>query len=140
MRKRSRCWGDSISLLPFLQLRLTDGWCWKFDLGRSEELDRIKKIFWVGAGAAVVQINVLVSRFLAYSLDEQGGVSYLFLASRLIELPLGVFAIAISTVLFPELAKAATESSPKKFMDYFFRGFRMTLAVTLPAAVGLGLA
>lgn len=127
-------------LLPFLQLRLADGWCWKFDLGRSEELDRIKKIFWVGAmGAAVVQINVLVSRFLAYSLDEQGGVSYLFLASRLIELPLGVFAIAISTVLFPELAKAATESSPKKYMDYFFRGFRMTLAVTLPAAVGLGL-
>ncbi len=127
-------------LLPFLQLRLADGWCWKFDLGRSEELDRIKKIFWVGAmGAAVVQVNVLVSRFLAYSLDEQGGVSFLFLASRLIELPLGVFAIAISTVLFPELAKAATESSSKKFMDYFFRGFRMTLAVTLPAAVGLGL-
>ena len=127
-------------LLPFLQLRLGDGWCWKFDLGRSDELDRIKKIFWVGAmGAAVVQINVLVSRFLAYSLDEQGGVSYLFLASRLIELPLGVFAIAISTVLFPELAKAATESSTKKFMDYFFQGFRMTLAVTLPAAVGLGL-
>ena len=127
-------------LLPFLELRLVDGWSWKFDLGCSQELDQIKKIFWVGAmGAAVVQINVLVSRFLAYSLDEQGGVSFLFLASRLIELPLGVFAIAISTVLFPELAKAATESSPKKFMDYFFRGFRMTLVVTLPAAVGLGL-
>ena len=64
---------------------------------------------------------------------------HLFLASRLIELPLGVFAIAISTVLFPELAKAATESDRKNFMGYFFRGFRMTLAVTLPAAVGLAL-
>lgn len=127
-------------LLPFLQLRMADGWRWKLDLGRSQELDRIKSIFWVGAmGAAVVQINVLVSRFLAYSLDEQGGVSYLFLASRLIELPLGVFAIAISTVLFPELAKAATESDRKNFMGYFFRGFRMTMAVTLPAAVGLAL-
>lgn len=100
---------------------------------------KIKKIFWIGAiGAAVAQINILVSRVLAYSLDETGGVSYLFLSSRLIELPLGVFALSISTVLFPELAKSATLQNRDSFLHSFFNGFRLTLAITLPAAIGLG--
>ena len=71
-----------------------------------KQLSRIRSLFWVGAfGAAVAQINILVSRFLAYSLDDQGALPYLFLSARLIELPLGVFAIAISTVLFSRIGQ-----------------------------------
>ncbi len=125
--------------MPFWELRRKQNWNFRFDLNESPGLIRIKKIFWIGAiGAAVAQINILVSRLLAYSLDETGGVSYLFLSSRLIELPLGVFALSISTVLFPELAKSATLQNRGPFLKSFFYGFRLTLAITLPAAIGLG--
>ena len=126
--------------VPWLQLRWGKGWKWKPDLQNSEQLSRIKSLFWVGAfGAAVAQINILVSRFLAYSLDDQGALPYLFLSARLIELPLGVFAIAISTVLFPELARSSGSSDDRGFDEIFARGFRLTLAITLPAAIGLGM-
>ncbi|MBT3635835.1 MAG: murein biosynthesis integral membrane protein MurJ [Opitutae bacterium] len=126
--------------LPWIQLRSQKGWNWNFDLRNSEQLGKIKTLFWVGAlGAAVAQVNVLVSRVLAYSLDDQGALPYLFLSARLIELPLGVFAIALSTVLFPELARSSGLADTKGFENHFARGFRLTLSVTLPAAIGLGL-
>ena len=52
-------------LLPVLFLRRLEGWTPSLDFGRSEELHRVKALFAVGAlGAAVGQVNVLVSRFL----------------------------------------------------------------------------
>ena len=126
--------------LPWIHLKVQKGWNWHFDLGGSEELSKIKTLFWIGAlGAAVAQVNVLVSRVLAYSLDDQGALPYLFLSARLIELPLGVFAVALSTVLFPELARSSGLADKKNFEKYFAQGFRLTLGITLPAAVGLGL-
>lgn len=126
--------------LPWIQLRSQKDWNWEFDLKGSEQLSKIKTLFWVGAlGAAVAQVNVLVSRVLAYSLDDKGALPYLFLSARLIELPLGVFAIALSTVLFPELARSSGLADRKGFENHFAQGFRLTLAVTLPAAIGLGL-
>ena len=87
--------------LPWKKLKDSMDWKWEMTVTGSDEMDQIKSLFWVGAlGAAVGQINILVSRFFAYSLDESGGLSYLFLSSRLVELPLGVFAIAITTVFF----------------------------------------
>ena len=77
-------------------------------------MSKIKTLFWVGAlGAAVAQIAILVSRVLAYSLDDQGALPYLFLSARLIELPLGVFAVALSTVLFPELARSSGQADTR---------------------------
>ncbi len=126
--------------MPWLQLRWQKAWKWELDLGNSEQLSRIRSLFWIGAfGAAVAQVNILVSRFLAYSLDDQAALPYLFLSARLIELPLGVFAIAISTVLFPELARSSGSSDGRRFEEIFARGFRLTLAITLPAAIGLGM-
>jgi len=126
--------------LPWIQLRSQKGWNWNFDLRNSEQLSKIKTLFWIGAlGAAVAQVNILVSRVLAYSLDDQRALPYLFLSARLIELPLGVFAIALSTVLFPELARSSGLADRKGFENHFAQGFRLTLSVTLPAAIGLGL-
>ena len=125
-------------LLPLEELNRKFNWKMKVNLSSSFELSKINQIFWVGAlGAAVAQVNILVSRFLAFSLDETGALSYLFLSSRLIELPLGVFAISISTVLFPELSKSASQKDHNLFSLHLFRGLRMTSAITIPAAVGL---
>ena len=100
----------------------------------------MNQIFWIGAlGAAVIQVNILVSRFLAFSLDENGSLAYLFLSARLIELPLGVFAISISTVMFPELSKASSSHNKTLFSNYLYRGFRVTSAIILPAALGLAI-
>ena len=127
-------------LLPVLSLRRLEGWAPSLDFGRSEELSRVKALFAVGAlGAAVGQVNVLVSRFLGYSLDDEGAVSMLYLSSRLTELPLGVFAIAISTVVFPEMAKLRAKKNDSGFSEVFAKGLRLTLAVTIPAASGLAL-
>ena len=66
--------------MPWLQLSKLKGWNWKPDFEGSEPLNQVKALFWVGAfGAAVAQVNVLVSRLLAYSLEDQSAVPYLFL-------------------------------------------------------------
>lgn len=127
-------------ILPAEELRRKFQWKCRLDLKGSEELSRMNQIFWIGAlGAAVIQVNILVSRFLAFSLDENGSLAYLFLSARLIELPLGVFAISISTVMFPELSKASSSHNKTLFSNYLYRGFRVTSAIILPAALGLAI-
>ena len=127
-------------LAPAFSLHRLEGWKYKLDFGRSDELSRIRELFVVGAfGAAVGQVNVLVSRFLGYSLPEDGAVSMLFLTSRLTELPLGVFAIAIATVVFPEMARLVGQKDESGFRRAFTKGLRLTLVITLPAAMGLAL-
>ena len=59
------------------------------------------------------------------------------MAARLVELPLGVFAIAISTVLFPRLAQASSQKDERKYQKSFFIGMRLIGAITLPASLGL---
>ena len=124
--------------LPWVRLKNIAGWSFEFNRSDSQELEQIKTLFMVGAlGAAVRQVNILVSRILAYSLEDSGGLSYLFLSSRLVELPLGVFAIAIATVFFPEMSKASNEGNSLKFWEKAKSGLRLTAAITIPSAVGL---
>jgi len=87
-------------------------------------------------GAAILQVNILVSRLLAYSLDESA-VSVLYLASRLMELPLGVFTIAVATVFFPLLAKSLSNGDEAGFSASFLQGLRLVIGISLPAGVGL---
>ena len=87
-------------------------------------------------GAGIYQINMALSRMIASTLEE-GSVSSLYYASRVEELTLGVFAIALSVALLPTLSDlAALEdfSAMKKTLNFSLR----TIAfITFPAAVGL---
>jgi putative peptidoglycan lipid II flippase len=126
--------------LPWIQLQRLFGWKWRFTLSDSNEFTQLKSLFWVGAlGAAVGQANILISRLFAYTLDGSGGMSYLFISSRLIELPLGIFAISIATVYFPEMSKAKSLKDEKNFWEKALSGLRLTAAITIPSAVGLAL-
>lgn len=126
-------------ILPWFQLAKSFRWRWKLNFLSSSGTEKIKSLFFVGIfGAAVGQINIMISRLLAYTLEDDGALSYLFISARLIELPLGVFAISISTVFFPELSRAFTSQTSKDFKKCFCRGLRLTLAIVIPAAVGLG--
>ena len=123
-------------LIPALALR-REGWrpAWNF-----RKTTRLREIAWLMipglAGTAIFQINVVVSRSLAFSLDS-GAVSILYLANRLVELPLGVFAIAVSTVIFPLLSRDAARQDTAAMQRSFVLGLRMNLLLTLPAAAGL---
>jgi putative peptidoglycan lipid II flippase len=103
----------------------------------SPHLEHVRDLLLPGLmGAAILQINILVSRLFAYTLDDTS-VSVLYLASRLMELPLGVFTISVVTVFFPMLARAASVADRDQFANCFNQGLRLILAITIPAGVGL---
>ena len=59
------------------------------------------------------------------------------MSARLVELPLGVFAIALSTILFPRLSRAMSEGNLKDYQSSFFNGVRIISMLTVPSAIGL---
>lgn len=83
----------------------------------------------------VVQINLLVGRQVA-SFTE-GAVAWLSYADRLYQLPLGVVAIAIGTVLLPALSRHLRDKDEIAARDTFSRGMEFALFLTLPAAFAL---
>lgn len=85
-------------------------------------------------GVAVYQVNVLVSRALA-SLLPEGSVTYLYYSDRFLELPLGVFAVAVATVALPDLSGHAAAGRRDKLLETLSLALRLTLFVCLPAMV-----
>lgn len=83
----------------------------------------------------VVQINLLVSRQVASG--TEGAISWLVYADRLYQLPLGVVAIAVGTVLLPELSRRLRAGDAAGGREAFNRGTEFALLLTLPAAVAL---
>jgi len=83
----------------------------------------------------VVQINMLVGRQVASY--TAGAVSWLVYADRLYQLPLGVVAIAIGTVLLPDLSRRLRAGDEAGSRESFNRGTEFALALTFPAAVAL---
>lgn len=83
----------------------------------------------------VVQINLLVSRQVASG--TEGAISWLVYADRLYQLPLGVVAIAVGTVLLPELSRRLRAGDAQGGQDAFNRGTEFALILTLPAAMAL---
>lgn len=113
------------------------GWRPAFDFRISQPIKDLLRILLPGlAGASIFQINIAVSRTLAFSLGDQE-VSILYLANRLIELPLGVFAISVSTVVFPIMSRLAVKNDYKTFIEEYSKGLSMIFMIILPAAMGL---
>lgn len=121
--------------LPFLHaLRLTPRPTW--DL-QDEGVKRILALMGPAIfGVSVSQINLLLDTVLASFLPT-GSVSWLYYSDRLVELPLGVFAIAISTVILPSLSRHQASSSTEAFSVTLDWAIRMVLLIAIPAAVAL---
>jgi putative peptidoglycan lipid II flippase len=86
--------------------------------------------------ASVSQINALIDMVLA-SLLTIGSISWLYYADRLMELPIGLVAIAIATVLLPNLSRLHAAGSRQDFSRALDWGLRMGLLLGVPAAVAL---
>lgn len=121
--------------LPFLlQIRLLPAPKW----GRDHEgVRRIMKLMIPALfGVSVSQINLLLDTVLA-SFLETGSVSWLYYSDRLSELPLGVFGIAIATVILPSLSRKHAEASGGQFSQTLDWALRLVLLIGLPAGVAL---
>ncbi|MFO7909166.1 MAG: murein biosynthesis integral membrane protein MurJ [Halomonas sp.] len=87
-------------------------------------------------GVSVSQINLLLDTVLA-SFLAAGSVSWLYYSDRLVELPLGVFGVAIGTVILPALSKRHASQSREHFSAMLDWAIRMVLLLGLPAALAL---
>ena len=87
-------------------------------------------------GSAVYQFNQFMGTLLATFLAE-GSVSWLYYADRLVQFPLGIFAIAISTAALPSLSTQAAKKDLGEFQDTLSYSLRLVFFITLPCAVGL---
>lgn len=115
------------------------GWKPRFALALSPRVRQIAALMAPGLfGTAIYQINIFVSRMLAFSLAVSTA-TLLFYANRLMELPIGVFAIAVSTVVYPLIARHAAEGKFAAMADDFRKGLRLILMINVPAAAGLAL-
>lgn len=122
--------------VPFIVL-LRQGWKPQVDLRPSPRLRELTVLMVPGlAGAAIFQVNVVVSRSLAFGLDE-AAVSILYLANRLMEFPLGIFTIAVATVIFPLLARHAARKDYESYAVAYRKGLLLIFLITLPAAAGI---
>ena len=120
---------------PFLmRLRMLGmpRWAW-----RDSGVQKIKNLMIPALFSnSVQQINIVVDTMIASFLIE-GSVSYLYYADRLVEFPLGVFGIAIATVILPSLSARFAKSEPEHFNHTLDWGMRLCLLVGAPATVAL---
>jgi len=87
-------------------------------------------------GVSVAQVNLLVDTVFASFLPV-GSVTWLYYTDRLTDFPLGVFGVAIATVILPHLSRKHSENNHERFAQTLDWGIRMILLVGVPAGVGL---
>ncbi len=104
---------------------------------RDAGVRRIMKLMLPGIlGSSVAQINLLFDTLIA-SFLVVGSVSWLYYADRLVEFPLGVFVIALSTVILPSLSRSHANGSEDEFSHTLDWSLRLVLLIGIPSAVGL---
>ena len=86
--------------------------------------------------ASAVQVNVLINTGFAARLGD-GPVSWLNIAFRLMQLPLGIFGVAVATVTLPLVSRSAAVGNKEGFRSALAHSIRLVLLLTIPAAIGL---
>jgi len=116
-----------------------------------------KAVFAVTIGLSVTQLNSLLDGVTAWAFSqpesapnviawlpgahayplESGTASALYFGQRVYQFPLGVFGVALGTVLFPVLSRHAAENRLDKLRDDLLRGLKLVLFISVPASAGL---
>ena len=86
--------------------------------------------------ASAVQVNVLINVAFAARLGD-GPVSWLNVAFRLMQLPLGIFGVAVATVTLPLVSRSAAFGNTAEFRSALAHAIRLVFLLTIPAAIGL---
>ncbi len=145
-----------LGLPVFVLWRINFGWDRRWREAWPAVRRLLRQMTPVVAGLSITQLNTLMDSLVAWEFarPEDGaeflpwwdGVRYplsagtasaLYFGQRLYQFPLGVFGVALGTVLFPLLAKHAQEKEWKRLSDDLTLGIRLVLAIGIPASVGL---
>lgn len=87
-------------------------------------------------GVSIAQLNLMIDSIFA-SFLQVGSVSWLYYTDRLTDFPLGVFGVAIATVILPHLSRKHAEKSGEHFSRALDWGLRSILLIGIPAGLGL---
>ncbi|HET9679175.1 MAG TPA: murein biosynthesis integral membrane protein MurJ [Gammaproteobacteria bacterium] len=121
-----------VPFLAMLRLLPRPRWGWN-----NSEIKRILKLMLPALfGSSVAQINLLLDTIIA-SFLVTGSVSWLYYSDRLMEFPLGVFGIALATVVLPSLSSRHASKSATQFTDTLDWALRLVVLIGLPASTGL---
>lgn len=107
-------------------------WGWRDSGVRKVVVLMLPAVF----GASVSQVNLLLNTIIA-SFMVTGSVSWLYYSDRLVELPLGMFGVALGTVILPSLSRSAAQQAPGEFSQTLDWGLRWVMLIGVPATVGL---
>ncbi len=121
--------------LPFmirLGLLRRPRWRWGHEGVRKIGRLMLPAIFGSSVSQVALLLDTLIASFLA-----TGSIAWLYYADRLVEFPLGVFSIALATVILPGLAAHHAARSPERFASTLDWALRLTVLVVLPATVAL---
>ncbi len=93
-------------------------------------------------GNASVQVNVLVNTFFATSINDpvrgvDGATAWLQYAFRFMQLPLGLFGVAIATATLPAIGRSAASGDIDEFRETLARSLGLVFLLTVPASAGL---
>jgi putative peptidoglycan lipid II flippase len=104
---------------------------------RDQYSIKVAKLMIPGVFAiSIAQINIYIGQYYASQL-AQGSVASIYYADRIMELVLGVYAVAIFTVVLPMLSKFAANNNLSDFKDTLVTSFKLIIIVTVPASIGL---
>jgi len=85
---------------------------------------------------SISQINLIVDMIMA-SFLVTGSISWLYYSDRLMEFPLGVFGVALATVILPNLSEKHAQGKPRHFIQMMDWALRWVFLISIPAALGL---
>ncbi len=123
-------------LIPLWGLR-QEGWHYRLTNNDEAAWKTLSLAFLPAAlGAGIQQVNVLISRALAYNVSD-ASLMYYYVANRIVELPIGLFSASIAVVIFPALATAFASRDVPALARNYGRGMRLVLAINVGAAFGL---
>ena len=108
----------------------------KLDLKNPGVKKFFKLILPAVLAGGIIQINLLIDTIFA-SLLETGSPTWLYVSDRLIQFPMGIFAIAIGTVLLPVLSNLNSANEKDKFILNIKKGQRFVLFIGIPSLIGL---
>lgn len=121
--------------LPFLAkagLLVKPRWAWQ-----DEHVTRIRKLMLPALfGVSVSQINLLLDAIIA-SFLMTGSVAWLYYSDRLLEFPLGMFGIAIATVILPSLSRQFATENHQEFKRTLDWSISIICLLGLPSMAGL---
>lgn len=119
-----------IGMLPKVSLNPMPAW-------RDEGVRRVLRQMGPAIFAvSVAQISLIINTNIASRL-QNGSVSWLSYADRLMEFPTALLGVALATVLLPSLSKAHADNDPEEYSALLDWGLRLTFLIALPSAVGL---